>query len=162
MGKNLNDSFEQDVKESLQLLYSVLDKKSKRVDPQNYAICRQYVVFLKSVANNPRMYCKPGKEFDKNTEKLSFFVRSDYPLVNVDERAAQSVYDIMICMRDYIIHYTESDNSKYECKYKSKQEAINAMRLFKRDSIEMTGGMIPYVARNLMQKLRDSMLCHKK
>ena len=88
---------------------------------------------------------------------MGFDVQTNFNLFDVDEVAAQCVYDIMLCRRDYIYWGDEKlrkTGKFFEYKYKSRQEAIDAMRLFKRDVIQMVGGMIPYFMRNLLGKNR--------
>ena len=119
----------------------------------------EYLNFLQMVATNSAAYCDPAY-FDQNMQKLGFDVWTDFfSLFNVDEDVAQCVYDIMVCRRDYIC-YTNKQNAEknksrpYEYrfssyKYKSQQEAIEAMRLLKRDSIQMAGGIVPCTVRRL-------------
>ena len=160
----MENTFEQDVAESLKRLWARLNRKVKWLQPVDYGICKPYVDLLKNVAENPRAYCEPNK-FIENTKSLSFFVHSNFGLYKLDAKAAQCVYDIMLCMHDYIFHMNRNlyKTSKPEsCKYKSAQAAIDAMRLFKRDSIQMTGGMIWYSAQNLMRRLCNSVSVHNK
>ena len=161
----MENTFEQDVSESLKRLWARLNRKVKWLQPQDRAICKPYVDFLEKVAENPRACCEPGNNFDRNTESLSFDISSYYPLHKLDRKAAECVYDIMLCMHDYIFYSNEKFYKTSRCasrKYKSAQEAIDAMRMFKRDSIQMTGGVIWYSAQNLMRRLRNSVLvCNK-
>jgi len=153
----MENTFEQDVSESLKLLWARLNRKVKQLQPVDYGICSPYVSLLKKVAENPQKYCKPGKNFVKKTKNLSFYTGSKYSLFKLDQKVAECVYDIMLCMHDYIFYTNEKFYKTSKCssrKYKSVQEAIDAMRLFKRDSIQMTGGIVPYLVRNLFNKNR--------
>jgi hypothetical protein len=150
--------FKKDVSESLKLLHSVLLKKAEtqNLSKEQSQKCIEYLNFLRFVASNTGACCNP-EYFVRNVQKMGFDVQTNFNLFNVDEVAAQCVYDIMICRRDYIywgdekLHKTEKF---VDYKYKSQQEAIDAMRLFKRDVIQMVGGMIPYFVRNLLGKNR--------
>ena len=152
-----NFDFNNEVAESLQMLCRALEKKAERLRPLDYATVMPYVAFLKRVAKKPQEYCVPGKEFDKNAQKLSFFVASEFPLYKVDERAAQNVYDIMVCMRDYMYFSDEKlrapGKSIDECKYKSRQETVDAMRGLKRDSIQNSTGVFPYFVQKFINNV---------
>ena len=151
-----NFDFNNEVAESLQMLCCALEKKAEKLRPLDYATVMPYVAFLRRVAKKPQEYCTP-EEFDKNAQKLSFFVVSKFPLYNVDERAAQNVYDIMVCMRDYMYFSDEKlrapGKSIDECKYKSRQETVDAMRGLKRDSIQNSTGVFPYFARKFINNV---------
>jgi len=152
-----NFDFNEEVVESLQMLCRALEKKAERLRLSDYAITMPYIAFLKHVAKDPQKYCAPGEEFNKNAQKLSFFVASDFPLCKIDERAAQNVYDIMVCMRDYMYFSDEKlrapGKSIDECKYKSRQDAVDAMRGLKRDSIQNSTGVFPYFARKFINNV---------
>lgn len=159
-GLNMKDVFRKDVSESLKRLYLVLLKKSKskNLSDEQFQVVMKYLNFLKIVAVNNAAYCNPAY-FNTTMQKLGFDVVTGFTFFDIDGQVAQCVYDIMVCRHDYICH-TNKDNSvknesrpyKYNfspCKYKSQQEAVEAMRLFKRDSIEMAGGIIPCTVRKL-------------
>ncbi|MBO4700483.1 MAG: hypothetical protein J5620_01900 [Alphaproteobacteria bacterium] len=147
--------FGKDVSECLLRLHHALAKKidwHQMKLNEEYRSCFTAVVFLHSVALNPFEYCAPGKDFDTNMKELSFDVPRFYSLFTLDQKIAQCVYDIMICAHDYLCYGDDKLDKPALAmvyKYHSKQEAVDAMRLFKRDAIQRTGGMIPYVARKL-------------
>ncbi len=149
----MKDNFKKDVSESLKRLHFVLLKKakSKKLSPWQFQKCMEYLNFLQIVASNAGAYCNP-EYFVRNVQKLGFDVATDFNLLNVDEFAAQSVYDIMVCRRDYIFLGDEKLRKTRKfgpCKYDSRQDAIDAMRLFKRDSVQMAGGIIPCMVRKV-------------
>ena len=149
----MKDNFKKDVSESLLHLHARLLRRAKR---QNFSKERSakvmgYLNSLQMVAHNAGAYCNPAY-FNQNMQKLGFDVATDFSLFNVDKGAAQCVYDIMICRRDYIFWGDKflQKKSKFDSyKYKSQQEAIEAMRLLKRDSIIMTGGFVVNWVRDL-------------
>ena len=150
--------FKRDVSESLKCLHSVLLKKaeSQNLSKDRFQKCMEYLNFLRFVASNTAACCNP-EYFVKNVQKMGFDVATDFSLLDIDEVAAQCVYDIMLCRRDYIYWGDEKlrkTGKFFEYKYKSRQEAIDAMRLFKRDVIQMVGGVIPYFMQNLLGKNR--------
>lgn len=142
----MKDNFKKDVSESLLHLHARLLRRAKR---QNFSKERSakvmgYLNSLQMVAHNAGAYCNPAY-FNQNMQKSGFDVPTDFSLFDVDKDAAQCVYDIMICRRDYIFWGDKNlqKKSKFDSyKYKSQQEAIEAMRLLKRDSIIMTGGFV--------------------
>lgn len=150
--------FGKEVSESLLQLHSGLAKKvdwHKMQLNEEYRSCFSAVVFLYSVALNPFDYCDPDKNFNKNMNNLGFDVPQHYSLFTLNKGAAQCVYDIMICAHDYLCYDGDKlDKSAIAYRYRSRQEAIDAMRLLKRDAIQKTGGMIPYVARKLFARTR--------
>ena len=154
------ENFGKEVSENLLRLHRGLAKKINwrkfRLN-EEYRSCFSAVVFLYSVALHPFDYCAPDKNFNKNMENLGFDVPQHYSLFSLNKDAAQCVYDIMICTHDYLC-YADDKLCKTDgfqpYKYRSRQEAIEAMRLFKRDSIHATCGMIPYVARKLFARAR--------
>ena len=157
-GLNMERKFKRDVSESLKCLHSILLKKAKlqNLSKDQFQKCMEYLNFLQFVASNTAACCNP-EYFVKNVQKMGFDVQTNFNLFDVDEVAAQCVYDIMLCRRDYIYWGDEKlrkTGKFFEYKYKSRQEAIDAMRLFKRDVIQMVGGMIPYFMRNLLGKNR--------
>jgi hypothetical protein len=154
----MKEDFKKDVSASLQRLYRTLLRKAKRrrLSEKHFAMAMNYLNFLQMVASNSGAYCHPTY-FDSNLNKLGFDVATEFNLLTLDESAAQCVYDIMVCRRDYILCGDKKLQrmKKFDsCKYKTQQEAVEAMRLFKRDSIQMTGGMIPYYVRNWFNKNR--------
>ena len=156
----MNQSFEKDVVESLQQLYARFAKKVKRLRGHDYKVCLPYVLFLEQVSNNPFLYCVPGKVFDNTVGRLSFDVLSAFPLCKLDERAAQCVYEIMLCLRDYIYYSDRNLYENFTPKYASQEKVMIAMRLLKRDSIQMSGGVITYAVRNMAHRLLVS--CHNR
>lgn len=157
-GLDVERKFKREVSESLKRLHGVLLKKAKsqNLSKEQFQMVTGYLNRLEFVVSNTGACCNP-EYFVKNVQKMGFDVQTNFNLFNVDEVAAQCVYDIMICRRDYIYWGDEKLHKagKFtDYKYKSQQEAIDAMRLFKRDSIQMSGGMIPYFVRNLFGKNR--------
>ena len=158
----MKDNFRTDVSESLKRLHLVLLKKAKtrKLSPERFQKTMNYLNFLKIVAANTAAYCDPAY-FDKNMKKLGFDVATDFNLLSLDESTAQCVYNIMVCRRDYICH-TNKKNSlngkkayKYDFRpyrYQTQQEAVDEMRLFKRDSIEASGGFTINWLRGLRNK----------
>ena len=150
--------FFKDVSESLMRLRSALLRKTKVrfISRKNFETIMRYLNFLQTVASDAFAYCKPGN-FVNSVQRLGFDVDTEFSLFDISNRGAQSVYDIMICVHDYVYYGNETmrKNKKFgSYKYKSQQEVVEAMRLFKRDSIQMTGGMIPYYVRNWSNKNR--------
>lgn len=160
----MKNNFRKDVSESLKRLHFVLMKKaeSQNLSEEQLQKSMKYLNFLQIVAANTAAYCDPAY-FDKNMAKLGFDVATDFNLFSLDEHVAQCVYDVMVCWRDYICHTNKQNAGKNKLrlynydfvpyKYKSQQEAIEAMRLFKHDSIQMAGGVIPCAARSFWKKL---------
>ena len=162
----MENTFEQDVSESLIRLRSALLRKTKVrfISRKNFETIMRYLNFLKKVASDAFAYCKPGN-FVNSVQRLGFDVDTDFSLFDISNRGAQSIYDIMVCMHDYVYYGNEAmrKNKKFSSyRYESQQEAIDAMRLFKRDSIQMTGGVIWYSAQNLMRRLCNSVSVHNK
>ena len=148
----MKNNFEQDVSETLTILHSVLDRKVKKMQPRHYACCMRYVVNLKRALSDLDEYCLSNDKFEKYMKSLGFDVATEYSLFSVDRNAAQHVYDVMTCMHDYMC-FTDESRKSDAYKYKSQQDAIGAMNLFKRDSIQMNGGMLLYSARNLWKSV---------
>lgn len=151
-------NFLKDVLESLMRLRSGLLKRAKIrfISRKNFETVMRYLDFLQKVASDAAVYCKPGN-FVNSVQRLGFDVDTDFTLFDISNRGAQSVYDIMVCVHDYVYYGNEEmrKNKKLgSYKYKSQQEVVEAMRLFKRDSIQMNGGVIPYFVRNLFNKNR--------
>lgn len=162
----MENTFEQDVSESLIRLRSAMLRKTKArfISRKNFETIMRYLDFLQKVASNVGDYCKPGN-FVNSVQRLGFDVDTDFSLFNISNRGAQSIYDIMVCVHDYVYYGNEAmrKNKKLgSYKYESQQEAIDAMRLFKRDSIQMTGGVIWYSAQNLVRRLCNSVSVHNK
>ena len=158
--------FKNDVSESLKRLYFVLLKKAEsraaaqKLSQDQSQKCMEYLNFLQFVASNTGACCNP-EYFVKNVQRLGFDVQTDFNLFDIDESVAQCVYDIMLCRRDYIFWGDEKllKTGKFGAyKYKSRQEAIDAMRSLKQDSMQFVGGRIPY----LIQRLRDSFFAKGK
>ena len=155
---DVEKDFFKDVSESLIRLRSAMLRKTKArfISRKNFETIMRYLDFLQNVASNVGAYCKPGN-FVNSVQRLGFDVDTDFSLFDISNRGAQSVYDIMVCVHDYVYYGNEAmrKNKKLgSYKYESQQEAIDAMRLFKRDSIQMTGGIVPYFVRNLFNKNR--------
>lgn len=160
----MKDNFRKDVSESLLRLHFVLMKKAKSQNllPEQFQEVMKYLNSLQMVAANSAAYCNPAY-FNQNMQKLGFDVRTDFSFFDLDKDVAQCVYDIMVCRRDYICH-TNKQNSvkkarpyKYSFspyKYKSQKDAIEAMRLFKRDSIQMAGGVVLCSMRTVWNSIR--------
>ena len=156
----MKDNFRKDVSESLKRLHSVLLKKAKRqkLSSEQFQKSMKYLNFLEIVAANTAAYCDPAY-FNQNMKKLGFDVLTDFTLFNLDENVAQCVYDIMVCRRDYIFHTNKKNLLKkaykynfYPYKYKTQQEAIEAMQFFKSVSIDVSGG-------TAINWLRDKFFC---
>ena len=155
---DVEKDFFKDVSESLIRLRSAMLRKTKArfISRKNFETIMRYLDFLQKVASNVGAYCKPGN-FVNSVQRLGFDVDTDFSLFDISNRGAQSIYDIMVCVHDYVYYGNEAmrKNKKLgSYKYESQQEAIDAMRLFKRDSIQMTGGIVPYFVRNLFNKNR--------
>lgn len=155
---DVEKDFFKDVSESLIRLRSAMLRKTKArfISRKNFETIMRYLDFLQKVASNVGAYCKPGN-FVNSVQRLGFDVDTDFSLFDISNRGAQSIYDIMVCVHDYVYYGDEAmrKNKKLgSYKYESQQEAIDAMRLFKRDSIQMTGGIVPYFVRNLFNKNR--------
>ena len=155
---DVEKDFFKDVSESLIRLRSAMLRKTKArfISRKNFETIMRYLNFLQTVASDAFAYCKPGN-FVNSVQRLGFDVDTDFSLFDISNRGAQSIYDIMVCMHDYVYYGNEAmrKNKKFSSyKYESQQEAIDAMRLFKRDSIQMTGGIVPYFVRNLFNKNR--------
>ncbi len=147
-------TFEKQASNSLLRLHSALVRKVEpsRLQDESYRDCWLSVVFLYEVAIAPTVYCVPGKKFDESTEKLGILVFKRYNLFGLDEEVAQCVYDIMVCVRDYMFYSDENAygiDEKKICKYKSKQEAFDAMCLLRDKSIMLTGGFVLNGVRSL-------------
>lgn len=149
----MENTFEQDVSESLIRLRSALLRKTKVrfISRKNFETIMRYLNFLQTVASDAFAYCKPGN-FVNSVQRLGFDVDTDFSLFDISNRGAQSIYDIMVCMHDYVYYGNEAmrKNKKFSSyRYESQQEAIDAMRLFKRDSIQMSGGFVVNLVRDL-------------
>lgn len=154
----MKDNFKKNVSESLLRLHARLLKRANRqnLSKDRSAKVMGYLNSLQMVAHNAGAYCNPAY-FNKNMEEMGFDVNTDFNLFMLDEKAAQCVYDIMVCRRDYIFWGDKNlqKNVKFDSyKYKSQQEAIEAMRLLKRDSIIMTGGFVVNWMRDLRNRSR--------
>lgn len=155
---DVEKDFFKDVSESLIRLRSAMLRKTKArfISRKNFETIMRYLDFLQKVTSNVGAYCKPGN-FVKSVQRLGFDVDTDFSLFDISNRGAQSIYDIMVCVHDYVYYGNEAmrKNKKLgSYKYESQQEVIDAMRLFKRDSIQMTGGIVSYLVRNLFNKNR--------
>ena len=114
----------------------------------------EYLNFLQIVASNAGAYCNP-EYFVRNVQKLGFDVATDFNLLNVDEFAAQSVYDIMVCRRDYIFWGDEKLRKTRKfgpCKYDSRQDAIDALE---REKTYCTAYRDGYSPINVFEKYND-------
>ena len=153
----MEKKFKKDVADSLnRLAWFLVEKvKSSNLSPEQRAQGMTYLNHLKIVASNASAYCNP-EYFVVNAKKMGFDVDTPFPLYNLDEKVAKCIYDILVCRRDYIYFGDKQllKNDKFNSyRYKSRQEAIEAMRLLKRDSIMLTGGFVVNWARSLLYRV---------
>ena len=157
----MKDDFKKDASESLLRFHSILLKKANRIrwrlPKENFNAVTQYLNQLQIVASDVDTHCNP-QIFNKTMQKIGFDVQTNFSLFNLNEYWAQSVYDILICVRDYMcwVNGQFRGTGKFTAyRYKSTEEAIEAMRTFKSDAFAEDAKVLSSVVQWLRQSVKE-------